>query len=158
MFSDKILIFGLLLFFLSQRSSFKKGCPHTYFHPWLLFQNAGVLSSRHFSRIVNDDVKKEGVRVHALQGPNESVQISSERLLSVAEDAYPQSCIVDNSSCELVQKHLLDIFCDGLFHDDLRMKVMRANSTSIAVGIAEAIHVPYRPQQILKRHNCRKNT
>ena len=26
------------------------------------------------------------------------------------------------------------------------------------VSIAEAIHVPYRPQQISKRHNPRKNT
>ena len=26
------------------------------------------------------------------------------------------------------------------------------------VNIAEAIHVPYRPQQISKRHNSRKNT
>ena len=26
------------------------------------------------------------------------------------------------------------------------------------VSIAEAIHVPYRPQQISKRHNSRKNT
>ena len=27
-----------------------------------------------------------------------------------------------------------------------------------SVGIAEAIHVPYRPQQISKRHNSCKNT
>ena len=30
--------------------------------------------------------------------------------------------------------------------------------TKHTVSIAEAIHVPYRPQQILKRHNSRKNT
>ena len=46
----------------------------------------------------------------------------------VAEDAYPQSCQIDKSSCEFLQKQLLDIFCDELFHDYLRMKIMRVNS------------------------------
>ena len=32
------------------------------------------------------------------------------------------------------------------------------NKNKHTVSIAEAIHVPYRPQQIPKRHNSRKNT
>ena len=34
--------------------------------------------------------------------------------------------------------------------------ILRKNKHT--VSIAEAIHVPYRPQQISKRHNSRKNT
>lgn len=44
------------------------------------------------------------------QNSNESVQIFAERILQVAEDAYPS----ENLEHEIIQKQLVDIFTDKL--------------------------------------------
>ena len=126
------------------------------------YQTAGVppswkdlkkLMTKRFCEITDESEAMVVLR-RIRQGPSESVQMYSERLLRVAEDAYPQSCQVDKYSCELVQKQLLDIFCDGLFHDYLRMKVMRANSKTFAEGIEVAIQ----EQNLRKRFNLRSDS
>ena len=126
------------------------------------YQTAGVppswkdlkkLMTKRFGEIT-DESEAMAVLRRIRQGPSESVQMYSERLLRVAEDAYPQSCQVDKYSCELVQKQLLDIFCDGLFYDYLRMKVMRANSKTFAEGVDVAIQ----EQNLRKRFNLRSHT
>ena len=125
------------------------------------YQTAGVppswkdlkkLMTKRFGEIT-DESEAMAVLRRIRQGPSESVQMYSERLLRVAEDAYPQSCQADKYSYELVQKQLLDIFCDGLFHDYLRMKVMRANSKTISEGVEVAIQ----EQNLRKRFNLRSH-
>ena len=46
---------------------------------------------------------------------SERVQMYSERLLRIAEDAYPPLCQKDQSGRELVQRQLLDEFLNGCF-------------------------------------------
>lgn len=54
------------------------------------------------------------------QKNDESVQIYAERLLSVAEDAYPAG--VEQN---IVEHQLINIFIDGLIQDYLKFKVLR---------------------------------
>ena len=54
-------------------------------------------------------------------GPSESVQMYSEGLLRITEDAYHPSSQKDQLGPEIFQRQFLDVFCDGLFHDYLRM-------------------------------------
>ena len=102
-------------------------------------------------REITDESEAIAVLRRIRQGPDESVQMYSERLLRVAEDAYPPSCQADKSGYDLVQRQLLDIFCDGLFHDYLRMKVMRANSKTFE----EAVEIAMQEQNLRKRFNLR---
>ena len=70
------------------------------------------LMTKRFGEIT-DESEAMAVLRRIRQGPDESVQMYSERLLRVAEDAYPPSCQADRSGFDLVQRQLLDIFCDG---------------------------------------------
>ena len=106
--------------------------------------------TKRFGEITNESEAMAVLR-RIRQGPDESVQMYSERLLRVAEDAYPPSCQADKSGFDLVQRQLLDIFCDGLFHDYLRMKVMRANSKTFE----EAVEIAMQEQNLRKRFNLR---
>ena len=86
------------------------------------------------------------------QTPVESVQLYSERLLKLAEDAYPTP--FDERENKLVQKQLVDIFCDGLCHDYLRMKVMRSDPHNYE----EAVEIATKEQNLRKRFHLRSNT
>ena len=84
------------------------------------------------------------------QGDNESVQIYSERLLQVAEDAYPNAQEADKA---IVQQQLVNAFCDGLAFDYLKMKVMREDPKTLE----DAVRVAMREQNLRKRFNLRKD-
>ena len=72
------------------------------------------------------------------QRSEESVQMYAERLLRIAEDAYPATC-QDENTRNLIQKQLADTFCDGLLYDYLRMKVMREDPQNFEHAIQCAI-------------------
>lgn len=68
------------------------------------------------------------------QNSNESVRWFAERLLQIAEDAYSRGRLKDT----LVQL-LVDIFCDGLTFDYLRMKKLRVNPKDLESPIQVAM-------------------
>lgn len=84
------------------------------------------------------------------QKDTESVQIYSERLLQVAEDAYPDAQDDDRG---IVQQQLVNAFCDGLAYDYLKMKVMRENPQTLE----DAVRLAMREQNLRKRFNLRKD-
>ncbi|KAK3108899.1 hypothetical protein FSP39_018195 [Pinctada imbricata] len=86
------------------------------------------------------------------QTPEESVQLYSERLLRLAEDAY--TAPFDETEYAFIQKQLVDIFCDGLFYDYLRMRVLRCDPR----GYDEAVEIAMKEQNLRKRFNLRSNT
>lgn len=69
------------------------------------------------------------------QNSNESVRWFAERLLQIAEDAYSKGRLKDT----LVQQLLVDIFCDGLTFDYLRMKNLRENPKDLESSIQVAM-------------------
>lgn len=77
------------------------------------------------------------------QNSNESVQLFAERLLQIAEDAYSKDKLKD----PLVQQQLVDIFCDGLTFDYLRMKILRENPKDLE----SAIQLAMREQNLRQR-------
>ena len=81
------------------------------------------------------------------QKPNESVQLFAERLLNVAEDAYPQG-----GDRPVVEQQLINIFVDGLYYDYLKMKVLRDDPQTFD----EAIQVAMKEQNIRKRFSLRQ--
>ena len=85
------------------------------------------------------------------QAPEESVQFYSERLLRLAEDAY--TAPFDEKEYAFIQKQLVDIFCDGLIYDYLRMKVLRCDPKSYE----EAVEIAMKEQNLRKRFNLRSN-
>ena len=88
------------------------------------------------------------------QGPSESDQMYSERLLRIDEDAYPPACQKDQSGRELVQKQLYDVFCDGLFHDYLRMKVIGTDPKTFE----EAVEIAMKEQNLRARFDLWSNS
>ena len=77
------------------------------------------------------------------QNSNESVQLFAERLLQIAEDAYSNDRLKD----PLIQQQLVDIFCDGLTFDYLRMKILRENPKDLE----SAIQIAMREQNLRQR-------
>ena len=77
------------------------------------------------------------------QTDSESVQIFSERILQVAEDAYPK---IETKDKSLVQQQLINAFIDGLSSDYIKMKVMRDDRKTFE----EAVNIA------MKEHNLRK--
>lgn len=80
------------------------------------------------------------------QKPNESVQLYAERLLNIAEDAYPVA-----GDRPVVEQQLINIFLDGLYFDYLKMKILREDPKTFD----EAIQVALREQNIRKRFSLR---
>ena len=109
-----------------------------------------TLMTKRFSEVQDSQYAMALLR-RIRQGPNETVQLYSERLLRVAEDAYPLSDQDHESSKVLVQKQLIDIFCDGLFHDFLRYKVLREDPKTFAA----AVEIAMKEQNLRKRFNLR---
>lgn len=81
------------------------------------------------------------------QSDNESVQLFAERLLQIAEDAYDSERMAD----PLIQQQLVDIFCDGIAYDYLRMKILRENPRNLE----SAVEVAMKEQNLRKRLNLR---
>ena len=75
------------------------------------------------------------------QKPNESVQLFAERLLNNAEDAYPQA-----GDRPVVEQQMINVLLDGLYHDYLKMKVLREDPRTFN----EALQIAMREQNIRK--------
>ena len=60
------------------------------------------------------------------QKHTEGVQVYAERMLALAEDAWP-----DRTTDKLVQCQLVDIFVDGLTSDTIARKLMRQQPETI---------------------------
>ena len=55
------------------------------------------------------------------QKPNESIQVFAERLLALGEDA------VEGIGDKFVERQMVGFFIDGLYKDQMKLKIMRAN-------------------------------
>jgi hypothetical protein len=77
------------------------------------------------------------------QFDGESVQLFAERLLQISEDAFDSDRIAD----PLIQQQLIDIFCDGLAYDYLRMKILRENPRTLE----SAVEIAMKEQNLRKR-------
>ena len=64
---------------------------------------------------------------------SETVQVYSEKLYALANDAF---ATVDKG---VVESQLVGFFIDGLFHDYLRMKVMRENPKTFQAAVQSAL-------------------
>jgi hypothetical protein len=84
------------------------------------------------------------------QGSDEPVQLYGERFLKVAELAYPDAHMHKETK-DFIQKQLVDVFCDGLYFDYLRMKVLREQPRTFDAALALAM----REQNLRRRFNMR---
>ena len=85
------------------------------------------------------------------QKPDESVQIFSERFLRIAEDAYPSAACENEAARKILEKQLVDIFCDSLYYDYLRLKVMREEPRDFE----SAVNIAMNEQNLRKRFYLR---
>ena len=69
-------------------------------------------------------------RVRQKQG--ETIQNFSERILSLAEEAYA------NQGDDAVERQLIDIFADGLINDQLKVKILREQPNTLQGAVATA--------------------
>ena len=69
------------------------------------------------------------------QRRDESVQMYGERLLSLAAEAY----VGQPGGLQGVERQLVGYFIDGLFHDYLKMKVMRDNPVNLQAAVTSAM-------------------
>ena len=81
------------------------------------------------------------------QERGENVSIYAERLLSLSEEAY----VNDPSAAKIIDSQLIGFFIDGLYHDYLKLKVMRENPDSFK----QAIEIAQNEQNLRKRLNLR---
>ncbi|MES9879658.1 MAG: hypothetical protein ABW185_02110 [Sedimenticola sp.] len=79
------------------------------------------------------------------QKPSESVQVYAERLVAVGEDAF------EGQARDAVDRQLIGYFIDGLYQDNLKMRIMRDNPTTMQ----QAITVATNEQNLRKRFNLR---
>jgi hypothetical protein len=84
------------------------------------------------------------------QGADEPVQLYGERFLKVAELAYPDAQL-QRETKEFIQRQLVDVFCDGLYFDYLRMKILREQPRTFDAALALAM----REQTLRRRFNMR---
>ena len=75
-----------------------------------------------------------------------------EKFIQIAKDAYP--AVEGHEEVQtLIQKQLLDMFCDGLCHDFIRLKVLKCDPKSLQ----EAFEIALSEQNLHKRLNIRSN-
>lgn len=115
------------------------------------WQDLKKLLQKRFAEIT-DDYQAMAMMRRMKQQPGESVQMYAERMLSVAEDAYPAESGFDRNTHDLIQKQMVDSFCDGLYHDYLRMKVMREDPKTFD----QAVNSAMKEQDLRRRFNERK--
>ena len=82
---------------------------------------------------VNDSHHAFTMLCKACQTKSETVQVYVERLYALANDTFAK---VDKS---VVESQLVSFFIDGLFHDYLRIKVMRGNPETFQAAVQSAL-------------------
>ena len=81
------------------------------------------------------------------QRQGDTVQVYTERLLGLAEQAWPD----DPLSAPLIQSQILDIFIDGLQNSQIARKVLRDAPTSVA----QATKIAVDKQNLTKKFDFR---
>ena len=79
------------------------------------------------------------------QKPQETIQVYAERLLALGEDAF------EGQTNDAVQKQLVGYFIDGLYQDNMKLKIMRDNPHTLNA----AVTVASREQNLQKRFQLR---
>lgn len=81
------------------------------------------------------------------QKPTESIQVYAERVVSVAEQAWPDSDLSD----PLIQRQLIDCFIDGLTDSGVARKVMRDSPDNFQ----DAVRVAVNEQNLARKFELR---
>lgn len=81
------------------------------------------------------------------QKQGENIQVYAERLLALADEAYP------NQVHAAIDQQLIGFFIDGLQHDYMKMKVMRENPATLQAAITSATS----EQNLRRRFELRSN-
>ena len=79
------------------------------------------------------------------QKPNESIQVFAERLLALGEDAF------EGIGDEFVERQMVGLFIDGLYKDQMKLKIMRENP----LRFVDAVMIATREQNLTKRFQLR---
>ena len=79
------------------------------------------------------------------QKPNESIQVFAERLLALDEDAF------EGIGDEFVERQMVGFFIDGLYKDQMKLKIMREN----LLRFDDAVMIAIREQNLTKRFQIR---
>ena len=82
---------------------------------------------------VNDSHHSFTMLCEVRQTKSETVQVYSERLYALANDAFAK---IDKG---VLESQLVGFFIDGLFHDYLRMKVMRESPKTFQAAVQSAL-------------------
>ena len=96
---------------------------------------------------VNDSHHAFTMLHKARQSKHEKVQIDAERLYALANDAFAKMDKV------VVESQLVGFFIYGLYHDFLRMKVMRENPKTFQAAVQSALG----EKSLRKRFQLRTN-
>ena len=79
------------------------------------------------------------------QKPNESIQVFAERLLALGEDAF------EGIGDAFVERQMVGFFIDGLYKDQMKLKIMRENP----LRFDDAVMIATREQNLTKRFQLR---
>ena len=109
------------------------------------------LMAKQFGQVIDSQHVMSILRT-VRQGQDETVQMYFEKFIQIAKDAYP-SVEGHEEVQTLIQKQLLDMFCDGLCHDFIRLKVLKGDP----VSLQEAFEIALSEQNLHKRLNIRSN-
>ncbi len=80
------------------------------------------------------------------QQPGEGVQVFAERLLTLAEDAFN-----DPNAQDVIEQQLIRFVIDGLYSDNLKMRIMRENPVRFQAAVLTAMQ----EQNLRKRFSLR---
>ena len=109
------------------------------------------LMAKQFGQVIDSQHVMSILRT-VRQGQDETVQMYFEKFIQIAKDAYP-SVEGHEEVQTLIQKQLLDMFCDGLCHDFIRLKILKGDPKSLR----EAYEIALSEQNLHKRFNIRSN-
>ena len=79
------------------------------------------------------------------QKPNEPIQVFAERLQTLGEEAY------ERIGDEFVERQIVEFFIDGLYKDQMKLKIMRENP----LRLDDAVMIATREQNLTKRFQLR---
>ena len=114
--------------------------------PGLTWANFKAELSARFAEIT-DPIQAFSMLRKVRQKHDENVQLYGERMLSLARDAFEGQ----DATQVAVQRQLIGFFVDGLYHDYLRIKVMRENPTTFEDAVRSALN----EQNLRKRFQMR---
>ncbi|BFZ00708.1 hypothetical protein BsWGS_03747 [Bradybaena similaris] len=81
------------------------------------------------------------------QKSGESVQMYSEKLIALAEDAF----VGQDMSNDCIDKLLIGFFVDGLQHNSLKFKLLRENPSTLGAAIETAL----KEENLMRRYQLR---